>query len=42
MGLSPQRPLHRAYQQNPEAVARWKTEEFPAIRARAQAAGATI
>jgi transposase len=42
MGLSPQRPLHRAYQQNPEAVQRWKDEEFPAIRAVAKAQGATI
>src|SRR3982074_1541408 len=42
MGLSPQRPLHRAYQQNPEAVQRWKDEEFPAIRAAAKAEGATI
>jgi transposase len=42
MGLSPQRPLYRAYQQNPEAVARWKAEEFPAIRAAAKAEGATI
>jgi transposase len=32
MGLSPQRPLYRAYQQNPEAVQRWKDEQFPAIR----------
>ena len=29
LGLSPQRPLYRAYQQNPEAVARWKAEEYP-------------
>lgn len=42
MGLSPQRPLYRAYQQNPEAVERWKTEEYPAIAARAAAEGATI
>lgn len=42
MGLSPQRPLHRAYQQNPEAVARWKEQEFPAIRAAAKTAGAVI
>jgi transposase len=42
MGLSPQRPLHRAYQQNPEAVAQWKTETYPAIRAAAAEAGATI
>jgi transposase len=42
LGLSPQRPLYRAYQQNPEAVARWKTEEYPSIRAAAKQAGATI
>ena len=42
MGLSPQRPLHRAYEQNPEAVARWKREEYPAIRAAAQKDGAMI
>ena len=42
MGLSPQRPLYRAYQQNPEAVQRWRDEEFPAIRAAAKAEGATI
>jgi transposase len=29
LGLSPQRPLYRAYQQNPEAVARWKAETYP-------------
>jgi transposase len=42
MGLSPQRPLHRAYEQNPEAVQKWKSETYPAIRAEADAAGATI
>src|SRR5436309_2295759 len=42
LGMSPQRPLHRAYQQNPEAVERWKNEEYPAIRAQAEAAGATV
>jgi transposase len=42
MGLSPQRPLHRAYEQDPEAVTRWKTEEYPAIRAAARKQGATI
>jgi transposase len=39
MGLSPQRPLYRAYQQNPEAVQRWKDEQFPAIRKAAKAEG---
>ena len=42
LGLSPQRPLYRAYQQNPEAVARWKTEEYPAIQAEAARVGARI
>jgi transposase len=42
LGLSPQRPLYRAYQQNPERVERWKNEEYPAIRERAAAEGATI
>jgi transposase len=42
IGLSPQRPLFRAYQQDPEAVERWKTEEYPAIRAEAKKVGATI
>ena len=42
MGLSPQRPLYRAYQQNPEAVQRWRDEQFPAIRKQAKAEGATI
>jgi transposase len=39
LGLSPQRPLWRAWQADPEAVARWKDEQFPAIRARARAGG---
>jgi transposase len=42
LGLSPQRPLYRAYQQNPEAVARWKAEEYPQLRAEAAQAGGTI
>ena len=40
LGLSPQRPLYRAWQQNPEAVARWKAEEYPAIREQAAKVGA--
>jgi transposase len=42
LGLSPQRPLWRAWQADPDAVARWKTEQFPAIRAQAKTEGATI
>jgi transposase len=42
LGLSPQRPLYRAYQQNPEAVARWKAETYPQLRREAAQVGATI
>jgi transposase len=42
IGLSPQRPLYRAYQQDPEAVRRWKEQDFPAIRERARAEGAEL
>jgi transposase len=42
LGLSPQRPLTRAYQQDPQRVRRWKEEEYPAIRKAAKAAGGTI
>jgi transposase len=42
MGLSAQRPLWRAYQQDPEAVRRWTEEEYPAIRRRARKLGAEI
>ena len=42
LGMSPQRPLHRAYQQNPKAVDRWKREEYPAIQAQAEAEEATV
>ena len=42
LGFSPQKPLHRTYQQNPEAVADWKNNTFPEIRKRAKKLGATI
>jgi transposase len=29
LGFSPRRPLYRADQQNPQAVARWKAETYP-------------
>jgi len=41
-GFSPQKPLRRAYEQNPAAVRQWLTKEYPAIRAQAQQEGATI
>ena len=42
LGLSPQRPLYRAYQQNPQAVAHWKAETYPQLRREAAEVGATI
>lgn len=42
MGLSPQRPLSRAYEQNPEAVEQWIAQDFPAIRKRAHEENAQI
>lgn len=42
MGMSPQRPLHRAAEQDPDAVARWKQQDYPEIVARARAEGARI
>jgi len=42
LGLSPQRPLRRAYQRNDEAVQKFLSEEYPKIRARAKLLGASI
>lgn len=42
MGLTAQRPLWRAYQQNPAAVRKWLKEQFPAIRAQARQQKAEI
>lgn len=41
-GFTPQKPLKRAYEQRPEAIARWLTHEYPAIAARAKREGAEI
>ena len=41
-GYSPQRPLKRAYEQDPDAVAAWVEEDYPAIAKRAEAEGADI
>ena len=35
-GLTPQKPVRRAYEQNPAAVRKWLEEEYPAIRAQAR------
>jgi transposase len=41
-GFTPQKPLKRAFEQNPQAVAKWLNEEYPAIREQAKAEGAEI
>ena len=42
IGLSPQRPLYRAYQQDPERVEEWKKSIYPKIRKLAAEEGASI
>lgn len=42
LGLSPQKPLRRAYEQDPKLVEAWRAEEFPKIRALAKREGATL
>jgi transposase len=42
LGLTAQRPLWRAYQQNPEVVKRWLEKDYPAIRRRAKREAAHI
>jgi transposase len=42
LGLTCQRPLFRATEQDPERVRRWLEEEYPVIRAQAKRVGAEI
>jgi transposase len=42
LGFSCQKPLYWAYQQDPEAVARWKEDVFPQIKRRAKQLKATV
>lgn len=41
-GFTPQRPVRRAYERDPEAILRWLDEEYPAIQRRAKAERALI
>ena len=41
-GFTPQKPIKRAYEQNPEAVQAWLEGEYPAIEQRARQEGAEI
>jgi hypothetical protein len=42
LGLTPQRPLYRAWQQDPVLVERWQQKEYPKIKARAKKENALI
>lgn len=42
LGLSPQRPIYKAYQQNPKKVREYLNDTFPEAVAQAQAMGAQI
>jgi len=41
-GFSPQKPLRKAFEQDPRAVRKWLDEEYPAIQSRAKAQKAEI
>jgi transposase len=40
--LTPQKPLQRAYQRDPQAIERWQRETYPAIARQAKAEGAEV
>lgn len=42
LDITPQKPLRRAYERDPVAIDRWKTHEFPRLRARAKRRAAQI
>ena len=42
LGLTPQKPLQRAYQRDPEAIEKWRRDTFPALAKQAKAAGGEV
>ena len=42
LGITPQKPLRRAYERDPVAIQRWKEEEYPRLKARARRRKAEI
>jgi len=42
LGLTPQKPLQRAYQRDPAAIEAWQRERFPAIARQAKALGGEV
>lgn len=42
LDITPQKPLRRAYERDPVAIEKWKSQEYPRLRARAKRRGAEI
>jgi len=42
LNITPQKPLRRAYERDPEAVQQWINQDYPRLRKRARKHGATI
>jgi transposase len=42
LNLTPQKPLQRAYQRDPEAIERWRRETYPSIARQARAEGGQV
>ena len=42
LGLTPQKPLQRAYQRDPQAIEKWQRETYPAVARQAKAEGAEV
>jgi len=42
LGLTPQKPLERAYQRDPQAIEQWQRETYPAIARQAKKEGAEV
>lgn len=42
LGLTPQKPLQRAYQRDPEAIEKWRLETFPTLARQAKAEGGEV
>jgi len=40
--ITPQKPLRRAYERDPVAIAKWMEEDYPRLRARARRRGAKV
>lgn len=42
LNITPQKPLRRAYERDPQAIAEWKAQTYPKLRKRAKKLGAKI